>query len=156
MHVHVHVQVHCTCSRYVRRHYSRHHKKFLFRFRSAYMYIQSHPGQFFFEKRESCPGCISLPCFVYHVHVHSRFCFSPVAFSAGELLHCQVTVHVKTSIEARKSVLLKKNRPTCTFRCKYLYAYYSRFSIKNGCYLRDCKFGVLSIYMFIVHVHAQA
>ena len=24
-------------------------------------------GSFFFEKRKSCPGCIYLPCFVYHV-----------------------------------------------------------------------------------------
>ena len=27
-------------------------------------------GGFFFEKRKSCPGCISLPCFVYRVYVH--------------------------------------------------------------------------------------
>ena len=25
-------------------------------------------GSFFFKKRKSCPGCISLPCFVYHVN----------------------------------------------------------------------------------------
>ena len=34
--------------------------------------VDSNPtqGSFFFEKRESCSGCIYLPCFVYHVCVH--------------------------------------------------------------------------------------
>ena len=30
-------------------------------------------GSFFFKKRESCPGCISLPLLACHVHVHVQY-----------------------------------------------------------------------------------
>ena len=47
-----------------------------------YKYTYSSPrtrsvmgSQFFFEKRKSCPRCISLPLLVCHVHVHVYTCY---------------------------------------------------------------------------------